>query len=152
MLDIDWYVLVALISIWLVITTSGLVYSVRLKRSAVAALAWLQSEGLNGYREIAARGAIHRGQIRVGMAWCMVIMGILAGANQFLGTASELRSVISASFRILFIVMACLFAYKAWLEEHELDLMLNESQRHVAQGKKDGRSPAARTRSTDMEG
>lgn len=129
-----------LIVVWLVITGAGLAYSIRLKRRAVAALLWLRSKGLNGYREIVANGAIHRGQIRVFVFAYMLLMGIDAGALQFFPPGSEVRNVLSAVFRLLFILMAIALSYKSYLEDHELDLLVNEDQRRTL-----------RTRKTDQE-
>lgn len=143
--DLDWLILNALIVIWLLITGVGVVYGLRLVRRAQAAARWLKANKLNGYREIAANGAIHRGQVRVCISLCMVLMGLVAGGNQFIPRESDLRTVTTGVFRLLFILMACLFTYKTYMEDHELDLMVNESQRHVVTQ----RPPDARTRATD---
>lgn len=129
-----------LVIAWLLISGAGFVYGVRLSRRASAALVWLRSKGLNGYREIVANGAIYRGRIRVLVFACMVLMGLLAGITQFFPLDSEWRHVISAAFRLLFILMALGIAYKSYLEDHELDLLVSEDQRRTL-----------RTRKTDSE-
>lgn len=118
-----------LIGFWLLIVVPGLVYAVQLRRRAVAAKLWLVGEGLNGYRKIAADGAIYRGEIRIFIFGCMVLMGIDAAALQFFPPGSDVRTVLSALFRLLFILMALAFSYKSYLEQHELDLLVNEDQR-----------------------
>lgn len=127
-----------LIVLWLLITGAGLMYAVRLRIRAVKALAWLHSEHLNGYREIVAQGAIRRGNIRLVIFVCMVSMGLLSGAAQFYPAGGSVRSVISAAFRLDFIIMAVAFSWKSYMEDTELDRLMNESQRRQA-----------RTRSTD---
>lgn len=121
----------ALIILEIVVSAIGLLYSVRLVERANDALRWLRANGMNGYREIAARGAIHRGYVRVGVFACMVSLGLIAGSLQFFTAASELRHVLSAVFRLVFIVMVILFTYKSYMEDHELDLMISESQRRT---------------------
>lgn len=122
-----------LVVVWLLITGAGLVYGVRLVRRAKRAKIWFQEHLLNGYREIVANGAIHRGQIRVFIFADMVTMGIDAGVIQFFPPESDTRHVLSALFRLLFILMALAFTYKSYLEDHELDLLVNEDQRrHVS--------------------
>lgn len=118
-----------LIGFWLLIVVPGFVYAVQLRRHAQAALVWLTAEGLNGYRKIAADGAIYRGQIRIFIFGCMVLMGVDAAVMQFFPPGSEIRTVLSALFRLLFILMALAFSYKSYLEQHELDLLVNEDQR-----------------------
>jgi hypothetical protein len=129
-----------LIVLWLMIVIPGLIYSVRILHRSIAAYYWLRDNKLNGYRRIVARGAIHRGRIRVLISVCMVLMGLLAGATQFFEPGSDSRAVISGMFRLIFILMALAFSYKSYLEQHELDLLVNEDQRR-----------SARTRSTDQE-
>lgn len=121
-----------LIGLWLLVVIPGLFYSISIVRRADAALAWLRMQNLNGYREIVARGAIYRGQIRVFIFACMVLMGLLAAATQLFEPGSDQRSVISGVFRLLFIAMAMAYTYKAWLEQHELDLLTSEDQRRTA--------------------
>lgn len=118
-----------LVLFWLLITSGGVFYGWRLVQRAEAALLWLKMNKLNGYREIAAHGAIRRGYVRVGISVSMVLMGIIAAALQFFPVHSVARDSLSATFRLLFILMACMFTYKSWMEDHELDLMINESQR-----------------------
>lgn len=118
-----------LIVVWLAITSAGLVYGIRLVIHARRARAWFRLHLLNGYREIVANGAIHRGEIRIFIFVCMVLMGIDASVVQFYPVGSPERTVLSAAFRLLFIVMALAFTYKSYLEEHELDLLVNEDQR-----------------------
>lgn len=120
-----------LVTIWLLLTVGGLMYAVRLVRRAKAAKRWLKAEGLNGYREIVANGSIHRGEVRIGIFICMVIMGVDAAALQFFLPGSDVRNVLSAVFRLLFILMAIGFTYKSYLEDHELDLLINEAQRRT---------------------
>lgn len=133
-------VLDALIGLWLLIVVPGFVYAVRLRRQSVAALVWLRQQRLNGYREIAAKGAIYRGQIRIFIFGCMVLMGCDAAAIQFFPPGSDMRNVLSVIFRLLFILMALAFSYKSYLEQHELDLLVSEDQKRTA-----------RTRSTDHD-
>lgn len=118
-----------LVLFWLIITSGGVFYGRRLVRRAEASLMWLQINKLNGYREIAARGAIRRGYLRVAISVDMVLMGLIAGGNQFLDPDSGWRTVSTSVFRLLFIAMAIMFTYKSYMEDHELDLMINESQR-----------------------
>lgn len=120
-----------LIVLWLAIVIPGMVYSVRILHRSVDAYYWLRDNKLNGYRKIVARGAIHRGRIRVLISTCMVIMGLLAAATQFFEPGSDSRAVISGVFRLLFILMALSFSYKSYLEQHELDLLVNEDQRRT---------------------
>lgn len=127
-----------LIVLWLLITGGGLVYGVRLRIRASQALTWLHAEGLNGYREIVAQGAIRRGNIRIVIFVCMVTMGVLASITQFYTPGSAARSVISAAFRLDFIIMAVAFSWKSYMEDSELDRLMSESQRRQA-----------RTRATD---
>lgn len=129
-----------LIVLWLLIVIPGLAYSIQLLRQARAAMVWLRSQRLNGYREIVANGAIYRGQIRVLIFGCMTLMGVLAAATQFFEPGSDSRAVISGVFRLLFILMALAFSYKSYLEQHELDLLVSEDHKRTA-----------RTRSTDQE-
>lgn len=129
-----------LVLVWLLITGAGLIYGVRLVRRALRARTWLKENFLNGYRLIVANGAIHRGQIRVFIFADMVLMGVDAAAIQFFPMESEIRHVLSAAFRLLFILMALAFTYKSYLEDHELDLLVNEDQRRTL-----------RTRKTDHE-
>lgn len=118
-----------LVLFWLLITSGGVWYGWRLVRRAEAALLWLRISKLNGYREIAAKGAIRRGYVRVGISVDMVLMGVIAGSLQFIPRDSPWRDATSAVFRLLFILMAVMFTYKSYMEDHELDLMINESQR-----------------------
>lgn len=124
-------VLNLLVLIWLLIVIPGFLYGVRLVFRAKRALAWLKANDLNGYREIVARGAIYRGHIRMFIFSCMVAMGTDAAMIQFFPVGSDMRFVLSAAFRLLFILMALAFSYKAWLEDHELDLLVNEDQRRT---------------------
>lgn len=118
-----------LVTLWLLITSAGVVYGVRLVRRAEDALQWLKDNRLNGYRMIAAHGAIRRGYIRVAISVDMVLMGVIAGTTQFALPGSDVRNALSGVFRLLFISMAVMFTYKAYMEDHELDMMINESQR-----------------------
>lgn len=129
-----------LVGAWLLITSAGLVYGIRLVRRAKKALLWLHQEQLNGYREIVATGAIRRGNVRVAIFVCMVSMGVLTVIAQFYAAGSPPRLVISAAFRLLFIFMAIAFTWKSYMENAELDRLLSESQRLMA-----------RTRSGDGE-
>lgn len=131
-------VLNVLVVIWLLLTCGGLMYAVRLVRRAKAAKRWLREQGLNGYREIVASGSIHRGEVRVGIFICMVSMGIDAAAIQFFPPGSDTRNVLSAIFRLLFILMAIGFTYKSYLEDHELDLLINEAQRRTLKSSRSG--------------
>jgi hypothetical protein len=125
-----------LVLLWLAIVIPGFIYGWRLLTRASNALAWLKSRQLNGYREIVARGAIYRGQIRLVIFGCMVLMGANAAAIQFYPAGSEARQVLSALFRLLFILMAVAFSYTSWLEDHELDLLISEDQRRTARTRK----------------
>lgn len=122
-------VLNVLIVVWLCIVVPGFIYALRLVRRANRALHWLKANSLNGYREIVARGAVYRGQIRVVIFACMVVMGLDAGAIQYFPPGGDMRQVLSGVFRLLFILMAISFSYKSWLEDHELDLLVSEDQR-----------------------
>lgn len=131
-------VLNILVGFWLAIVGPGLLYSIRLVKRARSSLAWLRANNLNSYREVVAVGAIQRGHIRVFIFGCMALMGVDAAAVQFFPVGSDVRQVLSAVFRLLFILMALAFSYKTYLEQHELDLLINEDQRRLL-----------RTRSTD---
>lgn len=132
--------LYVLIALWLVITGGGLMYSIRLMHRARSALVWLVAQRMNGYRRIVANGAVYRGQIRVAIFAGMVMMGLLTLAAQWYPPGGDVRTAISGAFRLLFILMALAFTYKAYLEDHELDMLINEDQRRTA-----------RTRATDQE-
>lgn len=131
-------VLNALVLVWLAITCAGLAYCVRLVRRAKDAKRWLKANGMNGYRDIVASGAIHRGFWRMWISVAMVAMGVCAGALQFYAVGSDARIVLSGVFRLLFIFMAAAFTYKSYLEDHELDLLMSESQRRALKSSRVG--------------
>lgn len=129
-----------LVGVWLAIVIPGFVYSVQLVRQARGAKAWLRESNMNGYRSIVANGGIYRGQIRVVIFACMVLMGLDAASSQFFLPGSDARNVLSAVFRLLFILMALAMSYKSYLEHHELDLLISEDHKRTV-----------RTRATDAE-
>lgn len=118
-----------LIIFWLLVCGGATFYARRILRHARDARIWFRSRKLNGYREIVASGAIARGRVRVFMGADMVLMGITASASQFFPPGDQARHVISALFRLEFIIMAIAFAYKSYLEDHELDLLVAEDKR-----------------------
>jgi hypothetical protein len=121
-----------LVGVWLLIVVPGFVYAVQLVREARRAMAWLRANSMNGYRSIVANGGIYRGQIRVLIFGCMVLMGLDAASSQFFVPGSDARNVLSAVFRLLFIVMALAMSYKSYLEHHELDLLISEDHKRTA--------------------